>query len=107
VYVQKNDVAHAREYLQKAVRLRSDYPEALNNLGVLYLLTGQKEEASIVLRECIRVAPNFDQPYLNLSKVYATEGRGQQAQQILRQLLERDPHHPLARKALADLELRR
>jgi len=50
VYVQKDDAVRAREYLEKAVRLRPDYPEALNNLGVLHLLTGQKEEAANVLR---------------------------------------------------------
>ena len=34
-YAQQSQMQSASDYLQKAVELRPDYPEALNNLGVL------------------------------------------------------------------------
>jgi len=104
VFVQKNDARRAQDFLLKAVRLRPDFPEALNNLGVLYLQTGQPSEASIVLQECIRVAPRFDQPFLNLAKAYFAQGKREPAKDVLRQLLELNPQHPVARKALIELE---
>ena len=39
LYAQQGDVPHATEYLRKALELRPDYPEALNNLGVLFVRT--------------------------------------------------------------------
>jgi tetratricopeptide (TPR) repeat protein len=107
VFIQKNDARRAQEFLQKAVKLRPDYPEALNNLGVLYLQTGQPAEASIVLRECIRVAPKFDQPFLNLARVYFAQGKREQAKEVLLKLLELNPNHSLAQKALREIELTR
>jgi Flp pilus assembly protein TadD len=35
VYAQTDDTERAYQYLQNALKLRPDYPEALNNLGVL------------------------------------------------------------------------
>ena len=64
-----NDQAY--EYLRRALQARPGYPEALNNLGVLYLRTGRRDEAVASFEECIRVAPAFDQSYLNLARVYA------------------------------------
>ena len=74
VFAQLNDNDRAYEYLQRALKFRPGYPEALNNLGVLYLRTGRRDEAVASFEECIRVAPAFDQSYLNLARVYALEG---------------------------------
>jgi Flp pilus assembly protein TadD len=37
VFAQLDDTNRAYEYLLKALKFRPGYPEALNNLGVLYL----------------------------------------------------------------------
>ena len=74
VFAQLDDSDRAYEYLQKALKLRPGYPEALNNLGVLYLRTQRRDQAVASFEECIRVAPEFDQAYLNLARVYALEG---------------------------------
>ena len=37
VYAQTEDTAQAQEQFQAALRFRPVYPEALNNLGILYL----------------------------------------------------------------------
>ena len=52
-----DDTDRAYQYLQKALKFRPVYPEALNNLGVLYLRTRRRDEAVAKFEECIRVAP--------------------------------------------------
>ena len=74
VFAQNDDTARAFDSLQQALKLRPAYPEALNNLGILYLRTQRRDEAVASFEECIRVAPGFDQSYLNLARVYVIEG---------------------------------
>jgi Flp pilus assembly protein TadD len=103
VYAQLNDTSHAYEYLQKALASRPAYPEALNNLGILYLRTEQRDKAVATFEECMRVAPDFNQAYLNLARVYAVEGAPDGARKILLQLLARHPDDAQAKAALAQL----
>jgi Flp pilus assembly protein TadD len=92
--------------LQKAIAARPDYPEALNNLGILYLRTDRKDEAEKSFRESIRVAPEFDQSYLNLARLYAIEGDTQKARLVLLELLKKHPGYPLAEQMLTQFPQR-
>jgi len=87
IYAQQNDTQHAYDYLQKAIALRPAYPEALNNLGILYLHTRRPTEAIQSFEQSIRMAPAYDQAYLNLARVYAIEGDREKAKSILQELL--------------------
>ena len=82
---------------------RPAYPEALNNLGILYLRTQRRDEAVAKFEECIRVAPEFDQSYLNLARVYALEGAPDKARAVLLELLKRHPGHAQGEKMLEQL----
>jgi tetratricopeptide (TPR) repeat protein len=79
------------------------YPEALNNLGVLYLRTRRPEEAVHSFEECIRVAPEYDHSYLNLARVYAIQGQREKARDVLLELLKQHPDHAQAKAALSQL----
>jgi len=103
VFAQLDDSESAFEYLQRALKFRPAYPEALNNLGVLYLRTRRRDQAVASFEECIRVAPGFDQSYLNLARVYAIEGKADKARSVLLELLKQHPDHAAAQKALAQL----
>ena len=103
VYAQLDDTTHAYEYLQKALALRPAYPEALNNLGILYLRTGRRDQAVVSFEECIRTSPAFDQGYLNLARVYALEGSNDKAREVLTKLLAQHPDHAQAQQALQQL----
>jgi Flp pilus assembly protein TadD len=83
---------------------RPVYPEALNNLGVLYLNTQRRDQAVASFEECIRVAPAFDQAYLNLARVYALEGARDKARGVLLDLLKQHPDHPQAKQVLEQLQ---
>ena len=97
------DNARAERYLLQAIRSRPVYPEALNNLGILYLRTQRRDQAVARFEECIRVAPMFDQAYLNLARVYAIEGSKAKARELLEDLLKQSPGHAGARKMLEQL----
>jgi Flp pilus assembly protein TadD len=104
VFAQTGDNDRAYEYLQRALKLRSGYPEALNNLGVLYLRTQRRDDAVHSFEECILMAPGFDQSYLNLARVYTIEGDREKARTVLLQLLKQHPEHAQARQALDQLQ---
>jgi Flp pilus assembly protein TadD len=103
VFAQLDDSDRAYEYLQKALKLRPAYPEALNNLGILYLRTRRRDEAVASFEECIRVAPAFDQSYLNLARIYAIEGTPDKARAVLVELLKQHPDDISAQKMLEQL----
>ena len=103
VFAQKNDTDRTQEYLLQALKYRPAYPEALNNLGILYLRTGKRDEAVARFEESIRVAPDFDQSYLNLARVYALQGEAAKAKIVLQELLKRKPSNAQATKMLEQL----
>jgi Flp pilus assembly protein TadD len=103
VFAQNDDTARALDSLQKALTLRPVYPEALNNLGILYLRTQRRDQAVASFEECIRVAPTFDQAYVNLARVYAIEGSVEKARAVLLDLLKRHPGHEQAEQMMQQL----
>jgi Flp pilus assembly protein TadD len=88
---------------QRALKSRPDYPEALNNLGILYLRTQRRDDAVASFEKCIRVAPQFDQAYLNLARVYSIENAPEKARAVLLELLKQRPDHAEAQNMLAQL----
>jgi Flp pilus assembly protein TadD len=90
--------------LRRALEARPVYPEALNNLGVLYLVTQRRGEAVASFQQCIRVAPGFDQAYLNLARVYVLEGARDKARDVLLNLLKQHPDHPQGKQMLEQLQ---
>jgi Flp pilus assembly protein TadD len=104
VFAQTNDTPKAEDYLHRALKARPVYPEALNNLGVLYLVTHRRDDAVASFQQCIRVAPAFDQAYLNLARVYALEGVPDKARGVLLDLLKQHPDHPQAKQMLERLQ---
>ena len=98
-----DDNSRAERYLLQALESRPEYPEALNNLGILYLRTQRRDQAVARFEECIRVAPTFDQSYLNLARVYAIEGAKEKARVVLENLLKQRPGHGEAEKMMGEL----
>jgi Flp pilus assembly protein TadD len=86
------------------VSLRPDYPDALNNLGVLFVRERRNADAEERFKACIRIAPNFDQAYLNLARLYVVLEEKQKAKDVLLALLQQQPHHKVAQKELEMLK---
>jgi Flp pilus assembly protein TadD len=94
----------ASEFLQKAIDLRPDYPEALNNLGVLFVRGEDYGKAEDQFKTCIRLTPNFDQSYINLARLYAVEKDKEKAREVLQDLLRIQPQNAGAKQALEMLQ---
>jgi Flp pilus assembly protein TadD len=103
VLAQRGDTPQAEKFLKRALELRPAYPEALNNLGILYLRTERRDQAVASFEESIRVAPDFDQAYLNLARVHAIEDNTAKARAVLEELLKHHPNHPAAQQMLQQL----
>ena len=56
----------AEEALSRALDLDPLMPEASNNLGNLYLITGRPDEAAVHLKNAIAGQPEIVEPYVNL-----------------------------------------
>jgi Flp pilus assembly protein TadD len=99
-YAQQSQMENASNYLQKAVELRADYPEALNNLGVLFVREQSYAKAEEQFKTCIRLVPSFDQSYLNLARLYALQNDREKAKEVLQDLLHMQPENPSAKQVL-------
>ena len=85
---------------ERALVLRPDYAEALNNLGILLVRQAHYSEAKQQFETCIQVAPSFDQAYLNLAKLYVVLHEKDKAREVLKALLRQQPEHRLAQQTL-------
>jgi Flp pilus assembly protein TadD len=90
----------ASDYLQRAIELRPDYAEALNNLGIVFVRQQDFAKAEEQFRAGIRVAPNFDQSYLNLARLYVMRSDKEKGREVLEQLLRIQPDNPAAKQAM-------
>jgi Flp pilus assembly protein TadD len=54
---------------QSAIRLRPDYAQAHNSLGLVFLQTGDDEKAISAFREAIKLRPDFADAHQNLGAV--------------------------------------
>ena len=86
--------------MQKAIELRPDYPEALNNLGVLFVRDQDYAKAEEQFKSCIRLSPSFDQSYLNLARLYVMQNDKEKAKEALQDLLRVQPENPNAKQAM-------
>ena len=70
VYIGLENWQQAEVYLRKATQLDGDFPEAFNNLGVVYQRVGDYPSAVASLEQAVRVAPGYREGHLNLGNAY-------------------------------------
>ena len=86
---------------REAIRQRPDYPEALNNLGLVLTQTDQTEEALEAFRSAVRLRPDFAEARANLGGVLVIVDPDKAVEELLA-ALELDPglvnaHYNLSR----------
>ena len=62
-------------YYARALELRPDYPQAHNNLGVLYRLRGDESKATEHYREALRLRPDYAEANYNHAVLLQSSGR--------------------------------
>jgi tetratricopeptide (TPR) repeat protein len=91
VYWRAGDVDKAESVWRALLVRNPNYPEMLNNLG---LVAGQKKQYSQAcefFQHAIKVRPTYTQPHLNLAKAYRFMGRASSAERELRLALALSP----------------
>ncbi len=100
------DLTAAQQQFERAISIRRDYAEAINNLAVLFAQRGKLNDAIAAWQYGIQVAPDEDILYLNLGRTYISMGQKDKARTTMQQLLDRDQSNETARRALQELSTR-
>ena len=95
--------SRAAAILERAIAMRPDYPDALNNLGVLHV-RHEDSKAEEEFLSAIKIAPEYDQSYLNLARLYAMQNDRQKAREVLQQLLQLPTQQRQRKEAMAVLQ---
>ncbi len=99
--LRRNDLQQARQYLEQIpLKLRPNYPEAWNNLGMIAAQQGQAEEAIRDFQESLRLRPDYAVALLNLGNFYRRQGSPEKAEPLLNRALEIQPDDPEANYSL-------
>lgn len=87
-----NDLKGAESSFLRALALEGDSAEALNNLGVMNLRIGNRENAAQYLEEAVKIQPDNTMFLKNLADCYLLEpGRSDDAIRIYSRVLEGNP----------------
>ncbi|MFM0324151.1 O-linked N-acetylglucosamine transferase, SPINDLY family protein [Caballeronia glebae] len=93
-------------HLEKATRLRADWPEALNSLAIVLIGNGKRDAAEAALRKALAARPGFAEAHCNLANLLSDSNRLQEAETAFRHALDAAPGFEGARLALAKLFVR-
>jgi tetratricopeptide (TPR) repeat protein len=83
--------AEAIPHLEQALRLKPDYPGALNNLGLALMDAGRTGEAAAAWQRLVRVQPGSAAGHCNLGNARRAEGRAGEAVAEYEAALRLDP----------------
>jgi tetratricopeptide (TPR) repeat protein len=93
----------ARPYLQRALELAPDSPDAHLQMAYALVELGEGQQAIDHLNRCLEVAPRFFPAYVVLSRVFQAAGKTADARKLIEQGLQVLPKHPALRKELTRL----
>jgi Flp pilus assembly protein TadD/peroxiredoxin len=106
LYLRKNDLAQARNYLEQTVKHRPEYPEAWNNLGMIAAQQNQFDEAARHFQKSLTQRPDYVTALLNLGNIERRQGNIREASQLLNRAAELEPENAEANYSLGMLYAR-
>jgi tetratricopeptide (TPR) repeat protein len=96
-YHQLLQLDSARKYYDQSVRLKSDYPEAINNLGTVYYAKKSYRRAISYYRRALHLSPDSASIYSNLGTALFARKQYAEATEAFQTALRLDPdvfeHH--------------
>ncbi len=91
--------------LNEALTVLPTRKEAYKNLGILYLRSGEPEQARATLEQAARIDPSDTEILYNLALAYYKTGSFEQAALYFSETLNRDPHNEESCLKLTDIYL--
>jgi tetratricopeptide (TPR) repeat protein len=94
---QQSAWVEAREHFLQATKLRADYGEAWNNLGVCWLVAKKGEEAIEALTKALEVLPTSFEARVNLGSAFRISkdpDKANKAKAEYERAMKQDPKHP-------------
>ena len=96
--LKKNQLIEAKLFFEKAIELKSDFPDAINNLGLLEHKLGKLDQAVRLYKKVVSIDSNYALESENkiLSVIYFfSHGNIQEALATLKMLVEKNPSDAL------------
>jgi tetratricopeptide (TPR) repeat protein len=90
-YHQLQDLNNAEKYYRKAVKLKANYPEAINNLGTVYYAKKSYRRAVNQYRSALRISPTSASVMSNLGTAYFARRQYDEAMKAYEQAVALDP----------------
>jgi tetratricopeptide (TPR) repeat protein len=90
------DVTAEKRELLKAVQLDPGLSIAQNQLGLLALNAGQRQEAEVRFKKAIEAEPGFAEAQSNLAVVYSQKGKLPEAASLFQEAIKNDPNYSKA-----------
>jgi len=87
----RDDTNKAIETFNQALRINSQYPEALYNRGLAYLKKNDNLKAEQDFLAAIAAKPDYGEAYLELGSIYLGKGEDQKAEEQFQQALRLNP----------------
>lgn len=91
IYYNINEIEKAKEVYQKALRLKPDYPEALNNLGVIFFNNKEYTTAQIYFKKATEINKNYADAFANLGACFHNSGDAKSAIPFYKKAIELNP----------------
>ena len=95
-FLKERQFALAETKFRKAITLRPNYPDALNNLGLALRMQGKLEESVTVYRSALQLRPDNPLVYDNLGISLQMLARFEEAIESSTRALQLQPNDPLA-----------
>lgn len=90
-YHQLTELDNALKYYQRAVKLRPDYPDAINNIGTVYYAKKSYRRAVSEYRKALRLRPDSAPFLANLASAYFARKQYKECSEAQLQALRIDP----------------
>lgn len=101
VLLTTSKVDEAEQYLQRALAIRPEYPQALYSMGLLKIaFRNQREEGIALLKKSIECNPEYYEAYQKLVGIYLQRNQLEQAIKQMQGLIAKNPFHT---RGLTDL----
>ncbi len=102
ILAKTGDRSTAIQHLRKALEKRAFDPYFLTEIGRIYYLQGQYQEAVNALEGAVSIKPDFTDGIFYLAKTYMDMGNLKKATPLLQDMIDKTPNYKLARYALAE-----